>query len=910
MKTYLKQLILVIVITFVGFQDVHSQFREFKGTVCNGCIENTENVCRCKPTQGDLNHRWSKDEWADMGGGIGGVIRGIFEGKKARRRFVAAFERELGSELRNIVDINRFNPNSDSPSVFDRRPPTPREVQLGLFNTWSLQNRITVPGQNNARIAYNNFVKQTNDFVKDFDRAATEVNALEQRRQEIVAGNLDNAYLNFYSVEGQILGNIKTLAALDNLLGKSRDKYLGLYNHLNPLRFSFGGNQARYNLVDGLNKMNYGLFEYHLANQYVREYEKFKKKDPYGAANRLRDFIMAHKSNFPLTSIGNAQISELHRVLLNAGRVYYRSPNDAAYRETRKLGVGVPPHTPTPRSLEAIHENQVYESLGTAANDYIKSYPNVQEAIDKYFKHYDYNKASQDCVNFLFQKITGSGNFDPNINDYKSNGPITFRNASATNTAIDMEWKPSSIDIGYQGFQNIMAELNSIPENHQKIGYVIRDIMRSNGREFPAWMNDLLIGRYFNFRIVPVNSRNLQIDFRDGFGADGWNEGLTTNDGIYSHVQRLEFVTARLSLDTKQRDILLNAGNFVKGLFDFLNNNLNNPSAIEFGKQAVNRFNEGGDVDFDCNDPQPDKLSFCKKVWYLDNDGDGYYSEMKEAETKPGVNWFENLNEKDCDDNNPSVFKLNRCKKCETEPEDGKCTDCPEGYALNDFGDCKKKCPDEDRKKDSNDGFFTEIRTINGEDVAVKKATFSVNTVGGLSQLDINEIAEGVSEIYANGGMPMDLEMNVDEDNSDNDSFKIKFITDKAQRIELNETTWAYDFTSGITETSDKNGNITVSVVRNLNLFDENGKFIRVVVFDNEAIAGTLSHELGHALGLQHHWIDFPDKNTEENKFNFMNSEDNPDEELKTVEGENILPEQKSIIENKLKQQQRDGNDC
>ncbi len=41
-----------------------------------------------------------------------------------------------------------------------------------------------------------------------------------------------------------------------------------------------------------------------------------------------------------------------------------------------------------------------------------------------------------------------------------------------------------------------------------------------------------------------------------------------------------------------------------------------------------------------------------------------------------------------------------------------------------------------------------------------------------------------------------------------------------------------------------------------------------------------------------------------------MNSRENPAVEFKTTLGENILPEQKIIIENKLKQQQRDGKDC
>ncbi len=282
---------------------------------------------------------------------------------------------------------------------------------------------------------------------------------------------------------------------------------------------------------------------------------------------------------------------------------------------------------------------------------------------------------------------------------------------------------------------------------------------------------------------------------------------------------------------------------------------------------------------------------------------------MKEAETRPGENWYENLTEKDCDDMDAEVFKVNKCKICEPEPEDGKCTDCPEGYVLNDFGDCKKKCPDEDRKKDSNDGFFTEIRTINGEDVAIKKATFLVNEIAGLSQSDINSIATGVEDVYENGSMPMDLELNIDKENSPNGSFIIKFVAQNVKILKENGIEY-YDFDAGTTRHDPNNGKITISITKYVNLLDENNKFIETKTIQNTQIIGTLSHELGHALGLQHHWIDFPKKNTEENKLNMMNSRENPAVEFKTTLGENILPEQKIIIENKLKQQQRDGKDC
>ena len=61
-------------------------------------------------------------------------------------------------------------------------------------------------------------------------------------------------------------------------------------------------------------------------------------------------------------------------------------------------------------------------------------------------------------------------------------------------------------------------------------------------------------------------------------------------------------------------------------------------------------------------------------------------------------------------------------------------------------------------------------------------------------------------------------------------------------------------------------------------------------------------------FGLKYHWLDLPDLNTEENKFDMMNSYENP--LFPTTDGEDILPEQKEIIENKLRNEKRDGTDC
>ncbi len=55
----------------------------------------------------------------------------------------------------------------------------------------------------------------------------------------------------------------------------------------------------------------------------------------------------------------------------------------------------------------------------------------------------------------------------------------------------------------------------------------------------------------------------------------------------------------------------------------------------------------------------------CEKMWYLDNDGDGYHSEVEEAENPPGDNWKETTSGEDCDDEDPNRHKDCSKPKCE-----------------------------------------------------------------------------------------------------------------------------------------------------------------------------------------------------------------------------------------------------
>jgi len=248
---------------------------------------------------------------------------------------------------------------------------------------------------------------------------------------------------------------------------------MGLISYTNP---KFGEQGAiRASLVCGAEKLSFKTMKYHLANQYVREHEKFgrKLKNKISANNQFRNFMVALDEGSDVRDLSNGYKS-VRTEFIEKGLVYYRSPADVVYRESRRLGRGsCSLYLPEPASIESVKNDQVFINLGDAANTYISEHLDVRKAIQKYFEHYNYNKASQDCVNYLFQKVLGPDEFFPNPNDYISATSPIYRNASAQNTALDMTWSPNSIELGYQGFQNILAALNELPENYGKMGFII-----------------------------------------------------------------------------------------------------------------------------------------------------------------------------------------------------------------------------------------------------------------------------------------------------------------------------------------------------------------------------------------------------------------------------------------------------
>jgi len=98
-----------------------------------------------------------------------------------------------------------------------------------------------------------------------------------------------------------------------------------------------------------------------------------------------------------------------------------------------------------------------------------------------------------------------------------------------------------------------------------------------------------------------------------------------------------------------------NSSNFLR-LINFLKRNNFSNQAIVFAAQAIEGHRRNCPVNY-----TNQSVNCVLKKWYLDKDGDNYYSEMREAYTQPGPLWKENLTEMDCDDTDAT--KTTECQQ-------------------------------------------------------------------------------------------------------------------------------------------------------------------------------------------------------------------------------------------------------
>ena len=566
---------LLLMLFLVAFKNINAQFyqvaEKFSYQSANRCLCNPFNPETEIPAydfNGHVSIYFDKDLAKQLWGNLTGRSPEVEFGKRMHHEFESELEKILGKNFDNFYDAmdNFFQEYANDPPL---------------------------------RNSFSSFNKSLDDLADSFNFEAEQLLVLDQRELEIRQGNLNSSYLENYYFGNLRTLDIKTIDQIKELREKALSNYNAINNAINP-----GGKTNLYEGSRVIKREGLAPIVKDIGREYSKNYDRtLWQKSTYQAANVLRDFIMAYRSGrfikninclqSPNSSICKDEI-EFYKKLLDKGNIYRVDDNKFLKGRAWLRGIRFSPHKPTPRSLESIRKSTAITNLGENITTYLDNNFDVKKAVNKYFEHYDYNKASQDCVNYLFQKVLGDGDFAPDTNDYKSNRTPTCRAVGTPNTALDMEWKPSSIELGYQGFQNIMAELNNIPENHGKIGHVIKDILSANGKGLPDWMDDILVGRYFNFSVVPVNADGAQIEFRDGFGTEAWNDGLTTNDGIYEHIRRVDFIGTKLELNNLQIDILLDASGFVKELFDFLNAFPNNSDANEFAIDEIQVFNEGG----------------------------------------------------------------------------------------------------------------------------------------------------------------------------------------------------------------------------------------------------------------------------------------------------------------------------
>ena len=225
---------------------------------------------------------------------------------------------------------------------------------------------------------------------------------------------------------------------------------------------------------------------------------------------------------------------------------------------------------------------------------------------------------------------------------------------------------------------------------------------------------------------------------------------------------------------------------------------------------------------------------------------------------------------------------------------------CPEG----------SEGPEGNGNPDNNNGFFTD-----------KDGTISINfeiDASSLTDDDVKEITESVNDIYNKAfeekGLKFNLNLIRSESPNENDGTFPGTVEETSSRRHWDDT---YNLTEGyigeIGDVINNSLNFVKTVERRSNFLGLTS--IGTSILDNNTVAITIAHELGHAFGLQHPWEEGSVvENNADNVKNLMNTDDNEIKELKPslngAAGTELTAEQVEKILETLKNQNRDGEDC
>ena len=575
---------LLVLLWVLGSGLAKAQFAQFNNPTVN--TTGTE-WCLCENTPNSANFSWTA-------AAVDGALN-HFKRKKRAKEFAKQFQQDFKEEIEKEFGRKFEHWN------FARRFFFKQWAKLLLGNTPSLLKN------------------EVNKKAGTFDAVASQLKALEVRRNEIIGGNINNPSIGGFRIDGKLAIDIRSLTEADRIKGRLDKQYGELDSFLNPGKKS--------NMVEGVKNLR-NVTE--IACESMMEF--FDRSairvywgSVYSGSNLLRDYMIAWRSRNDCQFVPSPIVcTSFFSSWTSNGRVEKGDARKETVSAIRQSGA-VGRHSPSPQSIEVMRQQSAFNIFSTKTKDYLDANPNVRQALEDYYKLHDYSGEAQatakKILNTTLDTNVGSlaEEFSPGI--YRTtNDIIVRRDDGRPNTVAGGIWDRYGQSLDYPGAFNMIRELQK--DGHfgvqGAVGSALRGFMRDNGIDFPFIRKSLekdfdkTLARYFEFEESTGNGEFVAAAFKDDLGRTTWDAGLRDWKSVFNHFIKTDAITARFDLNDSFRFSLARGVGFVDDLFAFLTRNAGNDKdkeekekAEEFAENAIRDFNEGREVDFDAFDFDP-----------------------------------------------------------------------------------------------------------------------------------------------------------------------------------------------------------------------------------------------------------------------------------------------------------------